>query len=222
MNDQELITIWKAQNEKIEKSLSINRKLLIEVVNQKAQTSLKSLKRLKTLGIVAFSLYLIVLSYLIFLAVSNYTSAANYFIVSITAIFLINVRGFIDYVKHLNWANNINYSGSITSIQQRLSALQLSIVKHTKIIVLQLPFWTTFYLSDRWFPSEVGMFYIIFQIALTGGFTYFAYWFYKNQKIENLDKKWYQNLIAGSGGRSVKKALEFYKEIETFKSENSS
>lgn len=220
MNDQELLTIWKAQNEKIEQSLSINQKLLIEVVNQKAQTSLRSLKRIKTLGIVSFILYFVILGYLLFFAVSNYTSAANYFIVSMLAIMFINARGFVDYIKHLTWANNINYSGSITSIQQKLSELQLSIVKHTKIMVLQLPFWTTFYLSDRWFPNQVGVPYIIFQIILTGGFTYLAYWLYKNQKVENLDKKWYQNLIAGSGGKAVRKALEFYKEIETFKSEN--
>lgn len=72
--------MWKAQNEKIEQSLSINRKLLMETINQKAETSLRSLKRLN--------------------------------IVSFSAIFFINLRGFVDYIKHLTWANNIDYNGS--------------------------------------------------------------------------------------------------------------
>lgn len=220
MKDKELLKMWKTQNDKIEQSLSINRKLLMETINQKAQTSLKSLIRLKTFGIVSFVLYLIVLGYVLFDAFYNYANVSNYFIVSITAIFLINLRGLIDYIKHLVWANNIHYNGSITEIQQKLSTLQLSIVHHTKIMVLQLPFWTTFYLSEHWFPSKIGIPYIIFQVLLTGGLTYLAYWLYSNQKVENLDKKWYQTLIAGSGGKSVRRALAFYQEIETFKSES--
>lgn len=220
MEDKELLKMWKAQNEKIEQSLSINRRLLIETINQKAQISLRSLKRLKTIGIVSFVFYLLVLGYLLAYAVSNYSSAANYFIVSFSAIFLINLRGFVDYIKHLVWANSIDYNGSIIEIQQNLLKLQFSIVNHTKIMVLQLPFWTTFYLSDRWFPDHIGVPYIVFQVLLTGGFTYLAYWLFKNQKVENLDKKWYKNLIAGSGGKPVRQALEFYKEIETFKSDH--
>ncbi len=222
MEDIEIINLWKAQNEKIELSLSINRKLLVETINQKAQTALKSLKRLKTAGIVSFVIYLIVLGYLLFYAISNYSSAANYFIVSISVIALINLKGFADYIKHLVWTNSINYNGSIMDIQQQLSRLKLSIISHSRTMVLQFPFWTTFYLSDRWFPQSVGLLYTIFQIVLTGAFTYLAYWLFKNQKIENLDKKWFQRLIAGSGGKSVMKAMEFYKEMEEFKKEKDS
>ncbi len=220
MEDIELINMWKVQNEKIEQSLSINKKLFIETINQKAQTTLNSLVKLKTAGIVFFVLYLLVLGYILVYAFLNYGNSSIYFLISISAIFLINLRGLYDYIKHLVWTNIINYEGSVTEIQQNLSKLQLSIVKHTKFMVLQLPFWSTLYLSNTWFPSHVGWSYIIFQVLLTGGLTYLAYWLYKNQNVENLDKKWYKTLIAGSGGKSVDKALAFYKEIETFKSEN--
>lgn len=221
MEDIELINMWKVQNEKIEQSLSINRKLLVETINQKAQNTLKSLIKLKTAGIVSFVLYLLLLGYILVYAFLNYASSPIYFLISLSAIFLINLRGLYDYIKHLVWTNNINYDGSVTEIQQNLSKLQLSIVKHTKIMVLQLPFWSTLYLSNSWFPSQVGWTYILFQVFLTSSLSYLAYWLYKNQKVENLDKKWYKTLIAGSGGKSVAIALEFYKEIETFKSEKS-
>lgn len=220
MEDIELINMWKVQNEKIEQSLSINRKLLIETINQKAQNTLKSLIKLKTAGIVSFVLYLLLIGYILVYAFLNYASSPIYFLISLSAIFLINLRGLYDYIKHLVWTNNINYDGSVTEIQQNLSKLQLSIVKHTKIMVLQLPFWSTLYLSNSWFPSQVGWTYILFQLFLTSSLSYLAYWLYKNQKVENLDKKWCKTLIAGSGGKSVAIALEFYKEIETFKSEN--
>jgi len=38
--------------------------------------------------------------------------------------------------------------------------------------------------------------------------------------VENLDKKWVQQLMAGSGEKSVVKAMKFYNEIETFKRES--
>lgn len=217
MENTELINIWKQQNAKIEKTLAINELLLKEIINDKAKSSLKSLLKLKTAGVIAFVLYLLLLSYALVYALSNYSSAWNYFIGSISVITLVNIKGFSDYVKHLVWTNNINYNGSIMEIQQQLSRLQLSIISHAKTMCLQFPFYTTFYLTNKWFPKEVGFGYIIFQVFLTGSFIYFSYWLYKNHKPENLDKKWFRNMIAGSGGKSVMKAMEFYKEMEEFK-----
>lgn len=217
MENTEFINIWKQQNVKIEKTLAINELLLKEVINDKAKASLKSLIKLKTAGIIAFVLYLLLLSYALVYALSNYSSAWNYFILSISVITLVNIKGFVDYVKHLFWTNNINYNGSIMEIQQQLYRLQLSIISHAKTMCLQFPFYTTFYLTNKWFPQEVGFGYVIFQIILTGSFIYFSYWLYKNHKPENLDKKWFRNMIAGSGGKSVMKAMEFYKEMEEFK-----
>ena len=99
----------------------------------------------------------------------------------------------------------------------RLTKLQLSIYQHSRIMTLQLPFWTTFMLSNKWFPQSVGWGYLVFQCILTGAFTYMAYWLYKNQTPANADKKWFRILITGSGGKSVMKAKEFYKEIEEYK-----
>lgn len=217
MENTELISIWKSQNAKIEKTLAINELLLKEVTNNKAKISLKSLIALKTAGIVAFILYILLLSYLLVYSISNYSSALNYFIVSISVITLVNIKGLADYIKHLVWANNVNYDGSIIEIQQQLSRLQLSIINHAKGMCLQIPFYTTFYLSNKWFPQDVGLGYIILQVIVTGSFVFLTYWLYKIHKPENLDKKWFRNLIAGSGGKPVMKAMEFYKEMEEFK-----
>ena len=220
MENIEFINIWKEQNAKIEKSLAINKLLLKETISRKAESSVKSLANLMTAGIVAFVFYLLILGYALVYAISNYSSANNYFIVSVSAIAMINIKGFSDYIRHLVWSKNINYNGSVMEIQKQLSKLQLSIMNHSKIMLLQFPFFTTFYLSNRWFPQEVGIPYIIFQIIITGSFIYLSYWLYKMHKPENLNKKWFRDLLAGSGGKSVEKAIEFYKEIEEFEKED--
>ena len=216
MEETNFVLLWKEQYEKIDQSLVINKQLLKEIINQKAESALQSLIRFKTRGIVAAVIYLILLGIVLFYSISHYSSAGNYFILSMGAIFLINVKALYDYIKHLVWANNIDYNGSITEIQQKLAKLQISILRHSRFMVLQFPFWTTFYLSDKWFPHSVGWGYIIFQILFTASFTYLAYWLYKNLTVENADKKWIKSLIAGSGGKPVMKALAFYKELETF------
>lgn len=220
MEDINFVLLWKEQYEKIDQSLAINQQLLKEVISQKAESALKSLIRFKTRGIVLAIIYLMLLGLVLFFAIFHYSSAANYFIFSMGSIFLINIKALYDYIKHLVWAQNIDYNGSITEIQGILTKLQLSILRHSRFMVLQLPFWTTFYLSDKWFPHSVSWGYIIFQFLLTASFTYLAYWLYKNQTVENVNKKWVMTLIEGSGGKSVMKAIAFYKEIEAFKQVN--
>lgn len=220
MEETNFVLLWKEYYGKIDQSLTINQQLLKEMITSKARSALNSLIRIKIVGIIAAVIYLILLGLVLFYAISNYSSAANYFIISMGVIFLINLRALYDYIKHLVWTNNIDYDGSITEIQQKLTKLQLSIFKHSRVMVLQLPFWTTFNLSDKWFPQSVGYGYIVFQFLITASFTWLAYWLYKNQTIENADKKWLKTLIAGSGGKAVMKALEFYKEIEKFKQVN--
>ena len=217
MEETNFVLLWKEQYEKIDQSLAINRQLLKEVITHKAESALQSLARFKTRGIMAAIVYLILLGIVLLYAISNYSSAANYFIISMSAIFLINIKALYDYIKHLIWTNNIDYGGSITEIQGKLTELQLSILQHSRFMVLQFPFWTTFYLSDKWFPNSVSWSYIILQFLFTASFTYLSYWLYKNQTMENANKKWLKALIEGSGGKSVMKAIAFYKDLENFK-----
>lgn len=216
MEETNFVLLWKEHYEKIDRSLAINKRLLAETVNNKAGSVLHALLRFKTRGVVAVVVYLFLLGTLLFYAISNYSSAANYFIVSIGAIFLINLRALYDYIKHIVWINEIDYDGSITAIQQQLVRLQLSIFRHSRIMVLQIPFWTTFQLSDKWFPQSVGWGYVVFQVTLTASFTWLALWLYQKQTPANADKKWIRSLLAGSGANKVSKALAFYKELEAF------
>ncbi len=217
MEDTNFFLLWKEQHEKIDQSLSINKQILNEVVRQKSEIALQSLMRFKTKGIICAVVYLVLLGLVLFYAITHYSSAADYFIISVAAISLINIKALYDYIKHAVWITNIDYDNNITETQQQLTRLQLSIFRHNRFMFLQLPFWTTFYLSNKWFPHSVGFGYIIFQILFTGLFTYLSYFFYRNLTLQNAGKKWVRIIINASGGKYVRKALDFYKEIEQFK-----
>lgn len=219
MEESNFVLLWKEHYQKIDESLAINRRIIKELINQKASHTLKGLIRLKQSGIIAFVIYLLLLGYLLSYAIRHYSPAANYFIISIGIIFLINLKGFADYIRHLLWTNKINYNGTVVEIQNQLLKLQLSIIRHGRIMCLQFPFFTTFFLSSSWFPQDVGTGYVILQVVLTGSFTFLSYWLYKQHKPENLRKKWFRKLIAGSGAGYVMRAQEFYREMEEFRQE---
>ena len=81
MEETNFVLLWKEQYEKIDQSLVINKQLLKGVISQKAESALKSLIRFKIRGIIAAVIYLILLGIVLFYAISNYSSAANYFII---------------------------------------------------------------------------------------------------------------------------------------------
>lgn len=219
MEETNFVLLWKEHYEKIEQSLAINKQLLKETTHQKAKSVLRSVIRVKSGGIVGALLYLALLGDGLYLAFSHYSAATNYFIISIGAIFLINLKALFDYIKHITLINRIDYSGSITAIQQQLTRLQLSMYQHARMMFLQLPFWTTFHLSSDWFPQTVGWGYVVIQVLGTGLFTWLAYWFYKNLTVQNAHKKWVSMIIKGIGEKQIAKALEFYDELEQFKLE---
>ena len=217
MDDKDIINLWKAQDAKIEQSLAVNRQLIKEAVGQKAKSALRSLTFLMTWGIILFVIYLVILGNILFWAVSNYSTGLSLPIFSLFSIFLINIKGLSDYIRHLYLANNIGYEGSVAEIQKRLVMLQLSVVQHTRTMFLQVPFFTTLFLNINWILYPAGWGYIMLQIILTGISIYGTYWLYGNFTVDNLDKKWLRLLISGSGGKEVMKALAFYNEIEEFK-----
>jgi hypothetical protein len=225
MEEQDIKNIWKTYDarlqeakEQSDRSWALNLRLFEEMQSRKAGSALRKLKILKTTGIVVTVLYLVALGWALAFAITHYSSAWNYFIVSMGAIFIINFKGLSDYVRHLIMASEINYSGSVTEVQQKLSRLQMSIVQHTRFMYLQIPFWSTFYLSDKWFPHSVGWAYIIIHVICTGAMVYASYWLYTRLTVENMQKsKFIRKLVGGSGIGSVSKAMEFYREIEEFK-----
>lgn len=214
MEETNFVLLWKEHYQKIDQSLAINKRLLTELLTEKAQSSIRSLLRGKAGGIVAGVIWLIILGVPLAVAIAHYTHAANYFIVSIGAIFLINVKAVYDYIRYLALISQIRYDGSVREIQNRLRLFRLSLIRHTRVMVLQLPFWSTFYLSDTWFPGHAGPMAIVIQTLVTVSFIWFALWLYRKLTLHEPANRWVRFFLSGVGGRSISNALKFYQELE--------
>ena len=214
MEETNFVLLWKEHYEKIDQSLAINKRLLSELLTEKAKSSIRSIVRVHAFGIIAGVIWLFFLGASLAIAVMNYSSAANYFIVSIGAIFLINIKAVADYIRHLVLINSFRYDGSVRDIQDKLRLLRVSLIRHTRVTVLQLPFWSTFYLSAKWFPREAGMGSIIVQVLVTVSFIWFALWLYRKLTPDKAGNKWVQFFLSGIGGKGIANATSFYRELE--------
>ena len=111
---------------------------------------------------------------------------------------------------------NINYSETVTDTQQKLSELQSSIISDNRFLLLQFPFYTTWFYSMQWITSSpLSFWFIAFPITLL--FTFFGIWLYINYSKKNLHKPWVRSLMEGSGFNSVTKAMDFLDEITVYK-----
>ncbi|HTR28950.1 MAG TPA: hypothetical protein VMH27_06755 [Puia sp.] len=214
MEETNFVLLWKEHYQKIDQSLAINKRLLKEMLMRKAHSSIRSLIGGRVIGIVAGVIWLAILGVVLAIAFAHYSTAANYFIVSIGAIFLINVKALYDYVRHLVLVSSLRLDGSVVEIQNKLRDLRVSLIRHCRIMVLQLPFWSTFYLSSKWFPGTVGAGYVVFQLLFTAAFVWVALWLYKRLTFKGPENRWVRFFLSGTGGKAILSALDFCRELE--------
>lgn len=217
MKDQELIGLWKHQESKIDQLMSMNMQLLREQSNTKMRKSLFGIKVEKVTGIVIGFLFVFILGFILATGLKATSFQLGFFTVSIGVIFIVNIKVLADYIKHLVLLNRINFDGSVAEIQKQLIELKLSMIKSMRIVVIQIPFYTTFYLSSSWFPSQTPPELIIIQLIITGIFTFAAAWIFFNFKPENFHKKWVKWLISSTGATQIEKSLAQLEDIEELK-----
>jgi len=122
------------------------------------------------------------------------------------------------YIKDIFTIKQINNSESITITQRKMATLQFSIMNSVRILWLQLPFYTTWYLSYELIVHGSIIFWIV-QILFTGLTTWLSIWLFRNINYTNLNKKRVRNFMSGYGFYSVIQAMDFIKEIDNFKND---
>ena len=212
MEDITLKNLWKAQDEKLDRTMKLNLYLLESLQKQKAESKLNSLARFKGWVVVLGIIWILFLGLLIY---GNQLKNI-YFTVSVSIILLFNIFAVAVYIKHIALIRQLDYSESITNTQKKLSKLQASTF-NLRFLFLQTPFYTTWFWSTGMINGSGIKFWLI-SVPITLAFTALSIWVYKNLTLENMHKKWVRSLInSTSEHTSVFKAIDFLNEIEEFK-----
>lgn len=212
MEELELKNIWSAYDRKLERSLNLNLRILEGIQKDKAKSRLNALLGIKVVGVVIGVLWTLFLGLLLY---GNHFKNV-YFSASVSMILFFTVVAIGVYIRHIILINQVDYTDSIAGTQAKLAELQVSTIRSTRFIWLQMPFYTTFFWSQAWMMKDVWFWLIAFPITLV--FTALAIWLYYNIKPENLHKAWVKKfMMIGQEYQYAVSASEMLQEIEEFK-----
>jgi hypothetical protein len=213
MEDLTLKNIWHAQDEKLDRTLKLNLFIIDSLQKQKVRSKLG--------GLATFKLVTAILgiTWIIFLGVMVYGNQLHnmYFTVSVAMILLFNVIGVIVYFNHYLLLKKINYSDSITHTQQKLARLQVSTINIARILLLQTPFYSTWFWTQQQVMHSSRFWMISFPATLA--FIIVTIWLYISISPANMNKKkWVSRFMnIGMEYKSVTQARDFLTELDEFK-----
>jgi hypothetical protein len=212
MDDITLKTLWKAQDEKLDRTMKQNLFIIESMQKQKASSKLNGLARLKLVAVILGVLWVLFLGVLIY----GNQLGNIYFTVSVGMIMFITIAAIVAYIRHIALIKELDYSQSITDTQKKLARLQASTFNN-RFILLQTPFYTTWFWSTEMIQASLIKFCLI-AVPITLLFTILTIWLYKNLTPLNMNKKWVSYLLKNDPEQKpVIEAQRFLNEIEEFK-----
>jgi hypothetical protein len=210
----EFIQLWKVYDAKLEHSLKLNLRLLKEVQSQKTRSVLRTLTAGRVIGIALGVLYEIILC-----VACWYVRSQPVMAISIGVFIVVTGIAMGAYWWELVLIGRIGYAENVVDTQEKLAAIQSSIIRTLRISWIQLPFWATFFVSNELMRKGGPVFWAV-EIPLVLAFTVLAIVLFRNLTPEKMERKrWVRKLVQGTGWKSVTRAIGFIQEIREFKLE---
>ena len=220
MNEQELKQLWQTTNEKLEENFVINKKNMEDLKRVKIYSMLGSMKPIKIfallIGILWVGMGIIVLSSIY---INAFPEANKFFLFSASVQVLITAIALILYIYQLTKIYEVEIDAPILQTQKKLAQLQTSTLWSTRILLLQLPLWTTFWWNESMLTDWSIVQWVI-VLFFTVSFTILALWLFFNIKYENRNKIWFQLIFAGKEWTPIMKSIEMLEQIEDYQSDS--
>ena len=214
MNDTDLKYLWKTGNEQIAIGQTSDKTNLDNLTKRNVTHFLSSMKPIKIFTLFVGMLWVFGLGYvLIKLTINAYEQVSPYFLYSAYFQLMLTGLAVILYIFQLSTLYRIDFDKPVIILQKTLINLKVSTLNITRILMLQLPFWTTFYWNESMFKNGTLAFFII-QGTVTLSFTYLAIWLYFNLTFENADKWWFKILLQGKEWEPLMTSIDILNDME--------
>lgn len=223
MEDLTLKALWQAHHERLDQVMALQRSTAADLSHIKVNSQLRSLKPFKWFALLTGILWVLLLdSFLL----RQYASLSYFFLISAGLQTLITKIAVFVYVYQLVLLYQTDISAPVVQTQQRIAGLISSTLWAARILVLQLPLWTTFYLHPAMFEGAAPWTWLTrewmqVQLFATAFFTLLAGWLFVEIRYPNRHKKWFGWLFGGPEWEPVLRAAELAEEIRRFQSEES-
>ncbi|REG78491.1 hypothetical protein [Algoriphagus antarcticus] len=215
MQDIELQQLWKSYDQKLQEQLVFNRQNASDITKMKVKSELTAMRPIKLFTVLAGILWILFLDILV---INLFPVGNAYFLISAGFISLVNKIAVGIYLYQLVLISVVNINAPVMSTQKKIAGLVTSTLWVTRILMLQLPFWTTFFLSSAWIGSANPLFWII-QVSITVAFAGASIWLFINIRYENRDKRWFKFLFGSYEWTPIMKAQEMLVQIKDYEEE---
>lgn len=214
MNDTDLKYLWQTGNEQIAISQKSDKTSLDKLTKRNVSHFLSSMKPIKIFTLLVGLLWVFSIGYvLIKLTINAYDQVSLYFIYSAYFQVMLTALAVILYIIQLSTLYSIDFNKPVVILQKTLIKLKASTLNITKILILQLPFWTTFYWNESMFKNGTLPLFIL-QGAVTISFTYLSLWLFFHLKFENADKWWFKLLLQGKEWEPLITSIDILNDME--------
>jgi len=214
MEELDIKQLWHAYDLKLEQSLKLNKQIMRELQTQKAEDNIGAFKRNQIAGLVLGILWIAILVFFTFHSGGNL-----YFACSIGLLAMFNIFAVAAYVRHLALLDSISITDSVTDAQQKLAAIQMSLSYVGRIMILQAPFWCTFWYNQD-LVNHAGTQFWVINLSVVAVFIVLSVYLFQKLSYKNIHIKWVKAFNESFGGKKLIKAMEFLKDIEAYKSES--
>lgn len=214
MNDTDLKYLWQTGNEQIAISQKSDKTSLDNLTKRNVSHFLSSMKPIKIFTLLVGLLWVFGIGYvLIKLSINAYDQVSLYFLYSAYFQVMLTAMAVIIYIIQLSTLYSIDYNKPVVVLQKTLIKLKATTLNVTRILILQLPFWTTFYWNESMFKNGTLPLFIL-QGAVTISFTYLSLWLFFHLKFENANKWWFKLLLQGKEWEPLITSIDILNEME--------
>ena len=222
MKELELKKLWQTTNEKLEENFFINKKNTDDITRIKVHSILGSMKPIKIftllVGILWVGIGVIVLGSIY---LNSFTEANKFFLFSASIQVFLTAMALFVYLYQLITIYQLDLTDPIVGTQKKLSSLKISTLWVNRILLLQLPVWTTFWWNESMLADwDISQWLV--TLFFTFSLTTIAIWLFFNIKYENRNKKWFQVLFSGKEWTPLMKSMELLEQMEDYNGQNTS
>ncbi len=213
MEELALKELWQSYNNRLEESLLINKKNTESITKMQAVSLLNSIKPTKIFAMLAGIGWVFLIDTILW---QLFEVASLFFLISAGIQVILTKLALFIYLYQLIVIYQIDISDPVVATQEKLTSLRSSSLWVARILFLQLPVWSTFYLRKEMF-SVNNQSYLIVNLAITLLFVLVSLWLFFNINYKNKDKKWFRMIFGGKEWDNVLKSITLYNDIQDFK-----
>jgi hypothetical protein len=214
MGTDEFQQLWRAYDTRLERSMAISRRIFTELQHQKLGSELRPLLRSRVAGIILGVVWLAVMGFCGFLVRSQ-----PVMVLSFGVFFVCTAIGIAGYIRDVAVIRGLDYADTIVETQRKLVGLQSTMFRDLRVVWLQIPFWSCFFVSNAFLRTSGRLLYTV-ELPVFLGFVFVAIVLYRNLTVENVSRKrWVAAMVRSAGSRRLARAISLLKELEEFERE---